>query len=125
MSLTSDRKLVPGAHPFMSSIWHKVTHDIIILIQQICGFITFSTFVFLVGHGLSDGDRVHLTRGSTYVDDVVQHVNEIKQRYPNVPVFVVGHSLVNACVLYMAVYCITLPNYGTDASVCSISSSTV
>jgi len=53
--------------------------------------------VVSVGHGLSDGDRVHVSNTSTYANDVVQHINIIKEKHPNVPIFIIGHSMVSCC----------------------------
>lgn len=46
-----------------------------------------------VGHGLSEGDRVHVEHSRTFIDDVVQHVNLIKAKYTDVPLFIIGHSV--------------------------------
>lgn len=53
------------------------------------------SFPCTVGHGLSEGDRVHITRFRTYVDDVIQHVDIVKKKYPEISCFLVGHSMVN------------------------------
>jgi acylglycerol lipase len=53
-------------------------------------------FVFIhdhVGHGLSEGDRVHVDDGNTYVKDVLQHVNIVKEKYPTIPYLIFGHSM--------------------------------
>lgn len=55
-----------------------------------------------VGHGKSEGDRVHINTFNTYVNDVMQHVNSVKQKHPGLPCFVIGHSLVSSfycCVI--------------------------
>ncbi|XP_063425360.1 monoglyceride lipase-like [Mytilus trossulus] len=47
-----------------------------------------------VGHGQSDGDRVHVETFDTYVNDVFQHVDGVKKNFPdNTPVFIIGHSM--------------------------------
>ena len=48
-----------------------------------------------MGHGQSEGDRVHIDDFSKYVTDIFQHVDEIKTKFPeNTPVFLIGHSMV-------------------------------
>lgn len=59
------------------------------LVEQKC-------FVFAhdhVGHGQSQGDRVHTNDFMEYIRDVIQHVKLMKEKYPFVPVFVIGHSM--------------------------------
>ena len=50
--------------------------------------------MFVVGHGKSDGDRCHVNTYDKYVQDVVKHVTLMKEKYPNKPVFIIGHSMV-------------------------------
>ena len=49
---------------------------------------------FIVGHGKSDGDRVHIDDFQIYVRDVVQHIELLKAKYTDIPVFLMGHSMV-------------------------------
>ncbi|ESN91724.1 hypothetical protein HELRODRAFT_108482, partial [Helobdella robusta] len=46
-----------------------------------------------VGHGRSEGDRVHVTDFSIYVDDVIKHIEMLKKEHPGVPCFMFGHSM--------------------------------
>ncbi|ELT90862.1 hypothetical protein CAPTEDRAFT_228940 [Capitella teleta] len=46
-----------------------------------------------VGHGMSEGDRVHINAFSDYTRDVVQHLDIIHKKYPESPVFLLGHSM--------------------------------
>ncbi|XP_074645408.1 monoglyceride lipase-like [Tubulanus polymorphus] len=46
-----------------------------------------------IGHGQSSGDRVHIDHFVTYCRDVKQHVTEMKEKYPSLPVFTYGHSM--------------------------------
>jgi len=57
--------------------------------------VVFTRELFVVGHGQSEGERVQISDFSTYCNDVIQHVNIIKNKHPNVPVFVIGHSMVS------------------------------
>ena len=51
-----------------------------------------------MGHGKSEGDRAHIEKFSTYVDDAIQHVYSVKEKYPDIPVFLLGHSMVSSRV---------------------------
>lgn len=46
-----------------------------------------------VGHGQSEGERVYIDSVDTYVQDVVQHIVEMKKRYPDLPCLLMGHSM--------------------------------
>ena len=48
-----------------------------------------------VGHGRSEGDRVHVETFDTYVLDVIEHVEKMKREYPDVPCLLMGHSMVS------------------------------
>ncbi|XP_064633081.1 monoglyceride lipase-like isoform X2 [Lineus longissimus] len=52
-----------------------------------------------IGHGQSEGDRVHLTDFMHYVEDVIQHVTEKQKLYPDIPVFIYGHSMGGAITI--------------------------
>ena len=47
-----------------------------------------------VGHGKSEGERVYVETMDTYAFDVIQHVEIVKKQYPDLPSFIVGHSMV-------------------------------
>jgi len=49
----------------------------------------------LVGHGLSEGERAMVSEFNTYCKDVIQHVNIIRNKHPNIPIFILGHSMVS------------------------------
>ena len=51
--------------------------------------------LFIVGHGKSDGDRVHIEDFQIYVRDVIQHIEMLKAEYGNIPFFLLGHSMVS------------------------------
>ena len=44
------------------------------------------------GHATSDGQRGHLSNIDREMDDLLQHMDEAKKRFPNVPTFLYGHS---------------------------------
>ena len=49
-----------------------------------------------VGHGKSDGDRVHIEDVQIYVRDVIQHIEIVKAKYSSdIPFFIMGHSMVS------------------------------
>jgi len=47
-----------------------------------------------VGHGKSGGERVYIEDFSVYVRDVIKHIQDLKVQYPEVPIFLMGHSMV-------------------------------
>jgi len=51
-------------------------------------------YFIAVGHGRSEGARAIIHDFQHYVDDAIQFVDIIKSEYPDVPVFVMGHSMV-------------------------------
>jgi len=53
-----------------------------------------------VGHGLSEGERMHVSDFSNYCNDVVQHVAVIKNKHPSIPLFIIGHSMVSSYRLH-------------------------
>ena len=53
-----------------------------------------------MGHGRSEGDRVHIEDFNTYVLDVINHVKDMKLSYPGIPCFLMGHSMVSVITLY-------------------------
>lgn len=50
---------------------------------------------FLEGHGQSEGPRMHITDIRHYVRDVFQHIDSVKEKFPGLPVFIIGHSMVS------------------------------
>ena len=50
---------------------------------------------FTVGHGNSEGDRVHVETFDTYVQDVAGHMEEMTSKHPGVPSMMLGHSMVS------------------------------
>ena len=54
---------------------------------------------FTVGHGKSEGARVHIDSFSEYVDDLIQHVKLLKTSHPGIPMFLIGHSMVGSLIL--------------------------
>ena len=49
---------------------------------------------FLVGHGLSEGKRCYIDKFEELSDDVVKFASDVRKEYPDIPMFVLGHSLV-------------------------------
>ena len=48
-----------------------------------------------VGHGHSEGTRANISDLDFYRDDLLQHIDIVKQVHPNVPLFILGHSMVS------------------------------
>lgn len=44
------------------------------------------------GRGQSDGERFFVEKVSHYVDDLATFINQVKEREPGLPVFLLGHS---------------------------------
>ena len=57
-----------------------------------------SLFYVVVGHGKSDGDRIHIDDFKIYVRDVIQHIELLKAKHPRLPVFIIGESMVSQCM---------------------------
>ena len=55
---------------------------------------------FTVGHGNSEGDRVHVETFDTFVQDVVGHIEEMTAKHPGVPSMMLGHSMVSWASCY-------------------------
>ena len=62
--------------------------------------------MFSVGHGHSGGERVLIDSIETYARDVIQHVEGIKAKHPDLPVFLFGHSMVSDGLLLWNSDCI-------------------
>lgn len=62
---------------------------------QLCNNITAPSSSLPVGHGRSEGYRLHVETYDTYTTDVIQHVEWIRQQYPELPSFLMGHSMVS------------------------------
>ncbi|XP_068108841.1 monoglyceride lipase isoform X2 [Hyperolius riggenbachi] len=55
-----------------------------------------------VGHGQSDGDRMMVSDFHIYVRDGLQHVDLMQKEYPDLPLFICGHSMGGAISILMA-----------------------
>lgn len=55
-----------------------------------------------VGHGQSEGERMVVSDFQVFVRDVLQHVDTIQKDYPEVPVFLLGHSMGGAISILAA-----------------------
>jgi alpha-beta hydrolase superfamily lysophospholipase len=56
----------------------------------------------LPGHGYSEGRRGYIDAFSVYLETVEDYMAELRQRYPDTPLFLLGHSmggLISACLL--------------------------
>ncbi len=54
------------------------------------------------GHGRSGGPRVHAPSFEAVMRDIDRHIQNTKKRFPGLPVFLYGHSMAGAQVLYYA-----------------------
>ncbi len=46
-----------------------------------------------VGHGQSEGDRVHIECYEQYVQDIIQTIEETKSQFATLPCYLMGHSM--------------------------------
>jgi len=58
----------------------------------------------LRGHGKSDGQRGHVNRWDEYREDAHAFVTLLERRYPQTPVFLIGHSMGGLVLLEYAVH---------------------
>lgn len=56
----------------------------------------------LRGHGKSGGQRGHFPSLEALMDDIRLHIEQAREKYPNLPVFLYGHSLGGLLVLNYA-----------------------
>ncbi|XP_056380828.1 monoglyceride lipase isoform X2 [Hyla sarda] len=62
-------------------------------------------FVFAhdhVGHGQSEGERMIVSDFQIYVRDCLQHVDLVRKAFPDLPMFICGHSMGGAISILMA-----------------------
>ncbi|XP_031701153.1 monoglyceride lipase isoform X1 [Anarrhichthys ocellatus] len=55
-----------------------------------------------VGHGQSEGERMNVKDFQVYIRDSLQHVDLMKSCHPDLPVFIVGHSMGGAISILTA-----------------------
>ncbi|XP_028264695.1 monoglyceride lipase isoform X1 [Parambassis ranga] len=55
-----------------------------------------------VGHGQSEGDRMNIKDFQVYIRDSLQHIDLMKSQHPDLPVFIVGHSMGGAISILTA-----------------------
>lgn len=55
-----------------------------------------------VGHGQSEGDRMNIKDFQIYIRDSLQHIDLMKSRHADLPVFIVGHSMGGAISILTA-----------------------
>ncbi|XP_051010838.1 monoglyceride lipase isoform X2 [Acomys russatus] len=55
-----------------------------------------------VGHGQSEGERMVVSDFQVYVRDLLQHVDAVQKDHPEVPIFLLGHSMGGAISILAA-----------------------
>ncbi|XP_051509227.1 monoglyceride lipase isoform X1 [Myxocyprinus asiaticus] len=55
-----------------------------------------------VGHGQSEGERMNIKNFQIYIRDCLQHIDIMKAQYPNLPVYIIGHSMGGAISILTA-----------------------
>ena len=83
---------------FPSETWtHPPGHTFSIFLLCILSYRSFTvTCCLTVGHGRSEGVRVDISKFTDYTNDVIQHVDMVKGKYPDCPVFLFGYSMVSS-----------------------------
>ncbi|AST09429.1 putative monoglyceride lipase [NY_014 poxvirus] len=56
-----------------------------------------------IGHGRSSGERMMISDFNIYIRDVVQHIVTVRNSYPGIPIFLLGHSM-GATISILAAY---------------------
>lgn len=54
------------------------------------------------GFGRSGGPRGHVRQGRIYLDDITRFLDEVRQRQPGAPIFVLGHSMGGIFAIHLA-----------------------
>ncbi|KAJ8384174.1 hypothetical protein AAFF_G00207920 [Aldrovandia affinis] len=55
-----------------------------------------------VGHGRSEGERMVIEDFQIFIRDSLQHVDLMRRRYPDLPIFMIGHSMGGAIAILTA-----------------------
>lgn len=71
----------------------KVILRYVILSGHSCIDLNFFDYV-LVGHGTSSGTHSHVGNFKEYTKLIFDHCDEMKKNYPDLPIFLFGHSIV-------------------------------
>lgn len=72
-------------------------------LAQILSGLNFLVFAHdHVGHGQSEGERMIVSDFQIYVRDSLQHVDLVKKTFPDLPMFICGHSMGGAISILMA-----------------------
>lgn len=72
------------------------------LAEKLCEMGVYSFAHDHIGHGDSQGLRGHVLDYTVLVRDILQHVDIMKEKYPDVPIFLYGHSMGGALVIFTA-----------------------
>ncbi|XP_071043663.1 monoglyceride lipase isoform X2 [Parasteatoda tepidariorum] len=107
LSATSD----PGCCRAIVFIAHGYGEHCL-LYCQLARLLAFNRYFVMthdhVGHGNSDGARAQIDTFQKYVDDVFFHIERVKIRFPDLPVYICGHSMGGTIAILAA---LRSPNY--------------
>ena len=67
-----------------------------------CSCSCFLSLKRAVGHGKSEGIRLHVESVETYVLDVIQHVEYMRRQNADLPSLILGHSMVSRTFVQLA-----------------------
>ena len=78
----------------VSSSWDFAAHIFVAFYQFFNDLLTLCIICIKVGHGKSEGTQAIISDYNIFVHDILQHVSIVTQEYPDIPVFLLGHSMV-------------------------------
>lgn len=58
-------------------------------------FACMLSFSPTVGHGQSEGDRMVVSDFHVFIRDSLQHIDLMKKEHPELPILILGHSMVS------------------------------
>ncbi|GBN89741.1 Monoglyceride lipase, partial [Araneus ventricosus] len=79
---------------------HSMLYDSFAQEMVIKGFFVFAHDH--IGHGYSDGSRAYINDVQELVEDSVSHIQMIRKEYPELPLFVCGHSMGGAVTVFLS-----------------------
>mmetsp|Transcript_6330 Transcript_6330/g.19098 ORF Transcript_6330/g.19098 Transcript_6330/m.19098 type:complete len:329 (+) Transcript_6330:122-1108(+) len=91
--LTEDepRGLVIFCHGYSAECTHNAAWQRVAKLHTANGLVCAG--IDYMGHGRSEGARLHVESFDLLVDDVLQFVDELRVRYPHLPIFIRGQSM--------------------------------
>ena len=76
-------------------VYYSVYNTYIHVLHNVHSMYVYIIVTCTVGHGRSEGDRVHVETMDSYVQDIIHRVELMKSDYPHLPCILMGHSMVH------------------------------